>query len=107
VTRGLSTEHGPRVIATADHQRFDSATEQAACNATRRADVTSYEFHIQGMNSRRCVRLVSGSVSDVPGVRTVEVDLETETVRVTGTADVTDLQAAIRRVGYEPCVEES
>jgi copper chaperone CopZ len=53
------------------------------------------------MSSRRCVRLVSGRLSDVPGVRTVEVDLETRTVRVTGTADTASLQAAIRRVVSE------
>ena len=63
--------------------------------------MTSIEFHVPGMSSRRCVRLVSGRLSDVPGVRTVEVDLETRTVRVTGTADTASLQAAIRRAVSE------
>lgn len=63
--------------------------------------MTSIELHVPGMSGRRCVRLISGRLSDVPGVRTVEVDLDTGTVRVTGTADTASLQAAIRRVVSE------
>jgi hypothetical protein len=53
------------------------------------------------MNSRSSIRRISGSLSDVPGVRTVEVDGNAETVRVTGTAEVATLQAAIRRAGFD------
>ncbi len=63
--------------------------------------MTSHEFHVRGMNGRSCIRRISGSLSDVPGVRTVEVDGKAETVRVTGTAEVASLQAAIRRAGFD------
>ncbi len=63
--------------------------------------MTSHEFHVRGMNDRSCIRRISGSLSDVPGVRTVEVDGVAETVRVTGTAQVASLRAAIRRAGFD------
>jgi copper chaperone CopZ len=56
------------------------------------------------MSSRRCVRTISGCVSDVPGVRTVDVRLDTRTVRVTGTAEAAAVHVAIRRAGYEATV---
>jgi copper chaperone CopZ len=63
--------------------------------------VSTHQYHVPGMSSRRCVREISGYVSDVPGVRTVEACLDTETVRVTGTAQAAAVQAAIRRAGYD------
>ena len=61
----------------------------------------SHWFRVPGMSSRGCVREISARISDVPGVRTVEVRLDTGTVRVTGTADSTAVQAAIRRAGHD------
>ncbi len=58
-------------------------------------------FQIPAMTSRRCVRAISARISDVPGVRTVEARLDTKTVRVTGTADPTAVQTAIRGAGYD------
>ena len=58
-------------------------------------------FAVPGMSDRRSVRAISASVSDVPGVRTVEARLDTGTVRVTGTADPKAVQDAIRRAGYD------
>jgi hypothetical protein len=46
------------------------------------------------------VRAISARVSDVPGVRTVEVDLAAGTVRVTGTADPAAVRAAISQAGH-------
>lgn len=63
--------------------------------------MASWSFQIPAMISRRCVRAISVSISDVPGVRTVEARLDTRTVRVTGTADSTAVQTAIRRAGYD------
>ena len=63
--------------------------------------MTSHSFGIPAMSSRRCVRVISACVSDVPGVRTVEARLDTKTVRVTGTADPTTVQTAIRDAGYD------
>ena len=63
--------------------------------------MTSQSFRIPTMTNRRCVRAISALISDVPGVRTVEVWLATRTVRVTGTADPAAVQAAIRAAGHE------
>jgi copper chaperone CopZ len=63
--------------------------------------VTTLSFHVSGMRSRRCVRAVSARVSDVAGVRTVEVDLGAGTVRVTGTAEPAAVRLAISRAGYD------
>jgi copper chaperone CopZ len=68
--------------------------------------VTTQEFQVPGMRSRRCVRAISARVSDVPGVRTVEAALDTGTVRVTGTADPAAVQAAIQLAGYDATVME-
>ena len=53
------------------------------------------------MTSRQRVREISARISDVPGVRTVEVRLDSRTVRVTGTADPAAVQTAIRGAGYD------
>jgi len=58
-------------------------------------------FHVPAMRSRHCVRTISSRVSDVPGVRTLEVDLGTRTVRVTGTVDAAAVGAAITDAGYD------
>ena len=63
--------------------------------------MTTQVIHVAGMRSRRCVRAISTHVSDVPGVRTVEVRLDTGTVRVTGTAEPAAVQTAIRHAGYQ------
>jgi copper chaperone len=57
-------------------------------------------FQVPGMRSRDCVRAISSHVSDVPGVRTVEVDLRAKTVRVTGPADPAAVRAAIEEAGF-------
>jgi copper chaperone CopZ len=68
--------------------------------------VATQEFQVSGMCSRGCVRAISGRVSDVPGVRTVEARLDTGTVRVTGTADAAAVAAAIRQAGYDATAME-
>jgi len=66
--------------------------------------VVTLSFRIPQMSSRHGVRAISASVSDVPGVRTVEARLDTGTLSVTGTADATAVQTAIRRAGYDAIV---
>jgi copper chaperone CopZ len=61
-------------------------------------------FRIPEMSSRPGVRAISACVSDVPGVRTVEARLDTRTLSVTGTADATAVQTAIRRAGYQAII---
>jgi copper chaperone CopZ len=62
--------------------------------------VATQVFQVSGMTDRRCVRAISARVSDVPGVRTVEISLDIGTVRVTGTADPDEVRTAIHQAGY-------
>jgi copper chaperone CopZ len=55
--------------------------------------------HVPDMSSRQSVRRISARVCDVPGVQTVEVDVVSRTVRVTGPADPAAVAAAVRAAG--------
>ncbi|GAA0925315.1 hypothetical protein GCM10009557_92790 [Virgisporangium ochraceum] len=59
---------------------------------------------MSGLRSRRCVRALSAGISDVAGVRTVEVDLSSGTVRVSGDADPAPVRSALsaRSIAVEP-----
>ena len=57
-------------------------------------------FHVPAMASRQSVRAISARVCDVAGVRTVEVDLDSRTLEVTGAADPAEVRAAIADAGY-------
>ena len=57
-------------------------------------------FHVPAMSSRRSVRVISARVCDVPGVRTVEADLATRCIQVTGYADPAHVLAAVTGAGY-------
>ena len=57
-------------------------------------------FHVPAMSSRHSVRAISARVCDVVGVRTVEADLVSRTVQVTGSADPADVLAAVAAAGY-------
>ena len=56
--------------------------------------------HVPGMRSRRDVRAVSGRISDVAGVRTLQADLATQTVQVNGSALPAAVTAALATAGY-------
>jgi copper chaperone CopZ len=58
------------------------------------------EIRVSGMRCRRCVRAISAGVSDVAGVRTVEVDPAAGTVRVSGDADPAAVRAAVVALGF-------
>lgn len=66
--------------------------------------MVTHWFRIPQMSSRHGVRVISAGVSDVPGVRTVEARLDSRILSVTGTADATAVQAAIRRAGYDAII---
>lgn len=59
-------------------------------------------YNVPGMHCGHCERAVSGELSAVPGVRSVDVELETKLVTVQG-EDLDDgaLRAAIDEAGYE------
>jgi copper chaperone len=48
-----------------------------------------------------CVRAITGEVSCVEGVQSVDVQLTTKTVRVTGSASEASIREAIAEAGYE------
>jgi copper chaperone len=59
-------------------------------------------FSVPGMTCGHCVAAVRGEIEKVPGVRTVDVDLETKAVVVTGAAvDPVAVAAAVDEAGYE------
>jgi FtsP/CotA-like multicopper oxidase with cupredoxin domain len=56
--------------------------------------------HVPAMTARQDVRAISASISDVPGVQTLQVNLATGTVQVTGSADPAAVTAAVAAAGY-------
>jgi FtsP/CotA-like multicopper oxidase with cupredoxin domain len=57
-------------------------------------------IHVPAMSSRQDVRAISARICDVPGVQTLQADLATRTVEVTGCTDPSAVGAAIRAAGY-------
>jgi copper chaperone CopZ len=57
-------------------------------------------IHVPTMTAREDARTISTRISDVPGVHTLEADLATRTVRVTGPADPDVVTAAVTAAGY-------
>jgi len=59
-------------------------------------------YTVPGMHCGHCERAVADEVSAVPGVESVEVQLDTKLVTVTGEGlDDAALRAAIDEAGYE------
>ena len=60
------------------------------------------EYRVQGMTCSHCVASVREEVSEVSGVESVDVDLDTGRLTVAGTgfADA-DVTAAVDEAGYE------
>jgi copper chaperone len=59
-------------------------------------------FSVPGMHCGHCERAVKDEVGALSGVESVQVDLETKLVTVTGESlDDTALRAAIEEAGYE------
>ncbi|MBE2317463.1 heavy-metal-associated domain-containing protein [Solirubrobacter sp. CPCC 204708] len=59
-------------------------------------------YRVEGMSCNHCVVAVSGEVGRVAGVSSVDVDLETKLVRVSGTGvDDAAVVAAIDEAGYD------
>jgi copper chaperone CopZ len=59
-------------------------------------------YQVPGMSCEHCRTAVTGEVTRLPGVRAVDVDLDTKLVRVHGTAvDDAAVVAAIDEAGYD------
>ena len=56
--------------------------------------------HVPAMTAPQDVRAISASISDVPGVQTLEADLGARTVHVGGPADPAAITAAVTAAGY-------
>jgi len=48
-----------------------------------------------------CVRAITGEVSCIEGVQSIDVQLTTKTVRVTGSASEASIREAIAEAGYK------
>lgn len=60
------------------------------------------EFIVQGMTCNHCVLSVKEEVSQVQGVESVDVDLESGRLAVTGDGFSDDaIKAAVEEAGYE------
>ena len=59
-------------------------------------------YRVDGMSCDHCKVAVTGEVSQVAGVQSVDVDLETKLVRVSGTGvEAVAVVAAIDEAGYD------
>lgn len=64
--------------------------------------MSEIRFQVPGMTCGHCVNAVKTEVSGVPGVESVEVDLGTKFVVVTGfSLDLELVRAAVDEAGYE------
>lgn len=63
---------------------------------------TSISFTVPGMTCGHCTSAVEAELVKVPGVRSVQVDLDTKSVVVTGDGlEWSSLKAAVDEAGYE------
>ena len=91
-------------LATERAEVSGTATPAVLIEAVKRAGyavpVTPQTIAIDGMTCASCVARVEKALQAVPGVTAASVNLATESARVEGVADVTDLLAAVRATGY-------
>ena len=62
--------------------------------------VWAIKLRVQGMTCDHCVRAITLAVSQVPGVRSVSVDLKSGEVTIDGAPDTMAAQHAIEGEGY-------
>jgi len=65
------------------------------------SDGERHTFHVSGMSCEHCVAAVGEKVRELPGVSTVEVDLVSGAVLVSGSdLDGEDVRVAVEAAGY-------
>ncbi len=64
------------------------------------SDPTTITLSIEGMSCASCVGRVQRAFAAVPGVASAQVNLATETARITGTVDAADLARVAQDAGY-------
>ena len=62
--------------------------------------MSTIELNVQDMTCASCVKHVTEALQPLPGVDSVEVDLASGRVRVTGNAESAALLAALDEAGY-------
>jgi len=65
------------------------------------ATETTRIYSVSGMTCGHCQSSVEQEVGGLESVSSAVVDLEAGTVTVTGTADESDVKAAVEEAGYE------
>jgi copper chaperone len=67
------------------------------------SDITTTTYRVEGMTCEHCVRAVTTELVILPGVQSVDVDLETGAVTVTsnGPLDESVVREAVDEAGYE------
>ncbi len=63
-------------------------------------EIRTTDIRIVGMSCQHCVRAVRDALTGVPGVTAVEVDLDSGSARIQGSASALDLLHAVREAGY-------
>jgi copper chaperone len=65
--------------------------------------MTTTTYTVAGMTCGHCVTAVTEQVSELPGVRDVDVDLATGAVTVTSDAPIADsaVRTAVEEAGYQ------
>ena len=63
---------------------------------------TVSEWRVEGMTCGHCVASVTEEITELPGVESVEVELETGRVTVTSATELSrdDVEAAVTEAGY-------
>jgi len=64
----------------------------------------SMTFNVTGMTCDNCVHHVTEAIKAVPGVKTTEVSLPTNSAKVEGDFDEKAIIAAVEEEGYEAAV---
>lgn len=59
-----------------------------------------YELKVEGMSCNHCVNAVTRSVQEVDAGARVDVDLAQQTVKVTSSASLDAVKAAVTEAGY-------
>jgi copper chaperone len=67
------------------------------------SDITTTTYRVEGMTCEHCVRAVTTELVILPGVQSVDVDLETGAVTVTsnGPLDESVVREAVDEAGYQ------
>lgn len=64
---------------------------------------TTATYRVAGMTCGHCVAAVTGTLSELPGVHAVDIDLDTGVVTVTAEQPLDDaaVRSAVAEAGYE------